>query len=39
MDFITGLPKVHGRDYIYVVLDRLTKFAHFFVIPLECSAY
>jgi hypothetical protein len=35
MDFITGLPKVHGRDYIYVVVDRLTKYAHFFSIPLE----
>jgi hypothetical protein len=26
MDFITGLPKVQGRDCIYVVVDRLTKF-------------
>jgi hypothetical protein len=29
MDFITGLPKVQGKGYIYVVVDRLTKFAHF----------
>lgn len=32
MDFITRLPKVQGKDCIYVVVDRLTKFAHFFVI-------
>ena len=30
MDFITGLPKSLGKDCIYVVVDRLTKFAHFF---------
>ena len=29
MDFITGLPKVQGRDCLYVVVDWLTKFAHF----------
>jgi hypothetical protein len=33
MDFITGLPKAQGKDYIYVVVDRFTKFAHFFMIP------
>jgi hypothetical protein len=38
MDFITGLLKVQGRDYIYLVLDRLTKYAHFFAIPSEYSA-
>jgi hypothetical protein len=37
MDFITRLSKVQGRDYIYVVVDRLTKYAHFFVIPSEYS--
>jgi hypothetical protein len=37
MDFITGLPKVQGRDYIYVVVDNLTKYAHFFAIPSEYS--
>lgn len=26
MDFITGLPKVQGKDIIVVVVDRLTKF-------------
>ena len=32
MDFITGLSRAQGRDCIYVVVDRLTKFAHFFLI-------
>ena len=38
MDFITGLPKVQGRDCLYIVVDRLTKFAHFFAISLDYSA-
>ena len=38
MDFITGLPKVQGRDCLYVVVDRLTKFAHFFAISSYYSA-
>eukprot|EP00253_Pinus_taeda_P033903 PITA_33903 len=32
MDFITGLPIVEGKDYIYVVVDRLTRYAHFLAI-------
>ena len=32
MDFISGLPKAQERDCIYVVVDKLTKFAHFFPI-------
>lgn len=32
MEFIIGLPRAQGRDYIYVVVDCLTKFAHFFSI-------
>jgi hypothetical protein len=38
MDFITGLPQVQGKDCIYVVVDRLMKFAHFFSIPSRYSA-
>jgi len=29
MDFITGLPKFEGNTFIVVVVDRLTKYAHF----------
>ena len=38
MDFITGLPKAQGRNCIYVVVDRLTKFAHFFPITSTYTA-
>jgi len=38
MDFITGLPKVQGKDGIYVVIDNLSKFVHFFAIPSNYSA-
>lgn len=29
MDFIEGLPHFSGNDTIFVVVDRLTKYAHF----------
>ena len=38
MDFITGFPKVQGKDCIYVVVDRLTKYAHFFPITSDFKA-
>jgi hypothetical protein len=38
MDFITGLPIVQGKDCIFVVVDRLTKFAHLFAIPTNYKA-
>jgi hypothetical protein len=38
MYFITGLPRAQGKDFIFVVVDRLTKFAHFFPIATDFSA-
>jgi hypothetical protein len=38
MDFIIGLSKTQGKDYILVVVYRLTKFAHFFAIATKFSA-
>ena len=35
-DHVTGLPKSKGHDAIYVVMDRLTKMAHF--IPTSTQA-
>ena len=32
MDFITGLPKSEGKSVIMVVVDRLTKYEHFFAL-------
>lgn len=37
MDFVTGLPRSkHGNDAIWVVVDRLTKCAHF--LPWPCGS-
>ena len=33
MDFITSLRKSEGNSVIMVVVDRLTKYAHFFALP------
>jgi hypothetical protein len=37
MDFITRLPKTQGKDCIFVVVDMLTKFSHFFSIATDFS--
>lgn len=33
MDFITHLPQSHGKTTIWVIVDRLTKYAHFVALP------
>lgn len=37
MEFMTRLPLVQGKYYIYVVVDRHMKFSHFFVIKSKYS--
>ena len=32
MDFITGFPKSQGKSVIMVVVDRITKYAHFYAL-------
>jgi hypothetical protein len=34
---IYGFPKAQGKDCIFVVVDRLTNFAHFFAIATDYS--
>lgn len=33
MDFIERLPKYEGKEVIFVVVDRFSKYAHFIAIP------
>ena len=36
MDFIVGLPKMpNGHDSIWVIVDRLTKVAHFILVKID----
>ena len=39
MDFITWLPKSEGKSVIMVIVDRLTKYTHFYALshPLKAS--
>lgn len=38
IDFITGLPKTQVMDNIFMVVDRLTKYVHFFAITVIITA-
>lgn len=38
MDFITHLPSASNKTVIWVVVDRLTKFAHFIALPTNFTA-
>jgi hypothetical protein len=38
MDFVTGLPKVEGKDFLFVVVYILTNFSHVFSIATNYSA-
>ena len=33
MDFVEGLPKSEGKEVIFVVVDKFSKYAHFMAIP------
>ncbi|KAJ0828513.1 putative nucleotidyltransferase, Ribonuclease H [Helianthus annuus] len=38
MDFITNLPPSKGKTVIWVIVDRLSKFAHFIALPTHYTA-
>jgi hypothetical protein len=38
MDFITGLPVSQGSTIVFVVVDRLSTYAHFGVLPTSFTA-
>jgi hypothetical protein len=38
MDFVTHLPPAQGKTTIWVVIDRLSKYAHFIALPTHFSA-
>nr|GEV86475.1 transposon Ty3-G Gag-Pol polyprotein [Tanacetum cinerariifolium] len=39
MDFITHLPPSHGKTAIWVIVDRLSKFAHFISLPTHYTSH
>jgi hypothetical protein len=39
MDFIEGLPKLAGADYILVVVDKFTCYGHFITLAHPYTAY
>ena len=38
LDLITGLPNSHNKNAILVVVDKLTKYAHFITTKVEATA-
>lgn len=39
MDFSEGIPKSHGKEVIWVVVDRMRKYAHFLALSSILNSY